>query len=152
MGETLNLTRWQTVQVNEKTFETTVDGVFSGGDVVTGAATAIEAIAAGRKAAYAIDTYIREGRARPEPEEFLSRKDAFSKVTHQGPAVARNPRPGACMPMIPVDERVRGLRRGRAGLLGGGPAPRRRRGAWSAAASRCSTATSGSTRPSTASR
>ena len=35
-GEALNLTRWQTVQVNEKTFETTVEGVFSGGDVVTG--------------------------------------------------------------------------------------------------------------------
>ena len=29
-GETLNLTRWQTIQVDEKTFETTVDGVFSG--------------------------------------------------------------------------------------------------------------------------
>ena len=57
-GATLNLTRWQTVQVNEKTFETSVEGVFSGGDVVTGAATAIEAIAAGRKAAYAMDTYI----------------------------------------------------------------------------------------------
>ena len=79
-GESLNLTRWQTVQVNEKTFETTVEGVFSGGDVVTGAATAIEAIAAGRKAAYAIDTYIRQGKARPEPEEFVSRKDAFAKV------------------------------------------------------------------------
>ncbi len=45
LGEVLNLTRWQTIQVNEKTFETSVDGVFSGGDVVTGAATAIEAIA-----------------------------------------------------------------------------------------------------------
>jgi NADPH-dependent glutamate synthase beta subunit-like oxidoreductase len=35
-GEALALTRWQTVQVNEKTFETSVEGVFSGGDVVTG--------------------------------------------------------------------------------------------------------------------
>ena len=80
LGETLALTRWQTVQVNERTFETTVDGVFSGGDVVTGAATAIEAIAAGRKAAYAIDRYVATGRAEPEPAEVYSRKDVYHKV------------------------------------------------------------------------
>lgn len=79
-GETLNLTRWQTIQVNERTFETSVEGVFSGGDVVTGAATAIEAIAAGRKAAHAIHTYITKGKAEPEPFEFVSRKDTFAKV------------------------------------------------------------------------
>jgi len=80
LGESLSLTRWQTVEVNERTFETTVDGVFSGGDVVTGAATAIEAIAAGRKAAYAIDRYVVTGRAEPEPVEVYSRKDAYRKV------------------------------------------------------------------------
>lgn len=79
-GETLNLTRWQTIQVNDQTFETSVEGVFSGGDVVTGAATAIEAIAAGRKAAYAIDKYITGGQAEPEPFEFISRKDTFAKI------------------------------------------------------------------------
>jgi formate dehydrogenase major subunit len=105
-GESLNLTRWQTVQVNEKTFETTVDGVFSGGDVVTGAATAIEAIAAGRKAAHAIDTYIREGAARPEPEEFLSRKDTFAKVGVKD-LRGRETKPKRHIPMIPVDQRVK---------------------------------------------
>ena len=80
LGESLSLTRWQTVQVNERTFETSVDGVFSGGDVVTGAATAIEAIAAGRKAAYAIDRYVATGRAEPEPVEVFSRKDVYRKV------------------------------------------------------------------------
>lgn len=105
-GETLNLTRWQTVQVNDKTFETTVDGVFSGGDVVTGAATAIEAIAAGRKAAHAIDAYVRTGKAQPEPVEFVSRKDAFRKVTREdlreGPRHARR-----AMPALPVEERIK---------------------------------------------
>ena len=75
-----NDTRWQTIQVNEKTFETTVEGVFSGGDVVTGADTAIEGIAAGRKAAYAIDRYVATGRAEPEPVEVYSRKDAYHEV------------------------------------------------------------------------
>jgi formate dehydrogenase major subunit len=107
-GETLGLTRWQTVQVNEKTFETTVEGVFSGGDVVTGAATAIEAIAAGRKAAYGIDTYLREGVARPEPVEFLSRKDTFAKVTVSD-LRSQVSKPKRVMPLIPVDERVKGF-------------------------------------------
>jgi len=107
-GESLGLTRWQTVQVDEKTFETSVEGVFSGGDVVTGAATAIEAIAAGRKAAHAIDTYLRKGKAEPEPSEFLSKKDAFSKVTLQD-LRSHEAKPRRTMPLIPVDERVKGF-------------------------------------------
>jgi formate dehydrogenase major subunit len=103
-GEVLNLTRWQTIQVQQGTFETSVEGVFAGGDVVTGAATAIEAIAAGRKAAYAIDTYIMTGRAQPEPVEFCSRKDAYHKVTvddlRDG---SRHPR--RSMPLLPPEER-----------------------------------------------
>ena len=107
-GEVLNLTRWQTVQVNEGTYETSVEGVFSGGDVATGAATAVEAIAAGRKAAYSIDTYVRTGRARPEPKEFCSRKDAFRKVTVED--LRDNTRTTRrTMPSLPVDERVRGF-------------------------------------------
>ena len=46
--------------VNEETNETTKDGVFAGGDAVTGAATVILAMGAGRKAAKAIDEYIQK--------------------------------------------------------------------------------------------
>jgi formate dehydrogenase major subunit len=103
-GETLNLTRWQTVNVNDKTFETSVEGVFSGGDVVTGAATAVEAIAAGRKAAHAIDRYITTGKAEPEPFEFVSRKDTFAKVT-QVDLKSTEKIPHRPMPLIPPVER-----------------------------------------------
>ncbi len=104
-GETLNLTRWQTIQVNERTFETSVEGVFSGGDVVTGAATAIEAIAAGRKAAHAIDTYLVKGKAEPEPWEFLSKKDVFRKVQAEDlPEGARYARRE--MPVVAPEERI----------------------------------------------
>src|ERR1019366_510964 len=105
LGESLSLTRWQTVEVNERTFETTVDGVFSGGDVVTGAATAIEAIAAGRKAAYAIDRYVTTGRAEPEPVEVYSRKDAYHtvKVEDLPPGSADGRRR---MPVLPPAERA----------------------------------------------
>jgi formate dehydrogenase major subunit len=104
-GETLNLTRWQTIQVNDKTFETSVEGVFSGGDVVTGAATAVEAIAAGRKAAYAIDRYVATGTAEPEPVEFVSRKDVFAKVT-KADLKSSSPMPLRPMPLIPPVERT----------------------------------------------
>jgi NADH-quinone oxidoreductase subunit F len=45
--------------VNETTLETTRSGVFAGGDVVTGPATVIAAVAAGHKAATMIDRYLR---------------------------------------------------------------------------------------------
>ena len=45
--------------VNEETNETTKDGVFAGGDAVTGAATVILAMGAGRKGAKYIDEYIQ---------------------------------------------------------------------------------------------
>ncbi len=104
-GEVLNLTRWQTIQTQEGTGETSVEGVFAGGDVVTGAATAIEAIAAGRKSAYAIDTYLAGEGARPEPKEFLSRKDTFAKVTVADlrSPVASTRRP---MPLLSVEDRI----------------------------------------------
>ncbi|UCH07167.1 MAG: FAD-dependent oxidoreductase [Deltaproteobacteria bacterium] len=53
------VTRNNTLKVNPLTMATNVDGVFAGGDVVSGPATVIEAIAAGRKAAIAIDKYLR---------------------------------------------------------------------------------------------
>lgn len=45
--------------VADDTGKTTKQGVFAGGDIVTGAATVISAMGAGKKAAYAIDEYIR---------------------------------------------------------------------------------------------
>ncbi len=48
-----------TVKVNGLTLETTMPGVFAGGDAVSGPATVIEAIAAGKEAAISIDRYLR---------------------------------------------------------------------------------------------
>ncbi len=53
------LTRWGTFKVDPDTLQTTIAGVFAGGDVVTGPATVIEAIAAGKEAAESIDRFIR---------------------------------------------------------------------------------------------
>ena len=45
--------------VNEETMQTTKEGVYAGGDAVTGAATVIKAMGAGRHAAKSIDEYIK---------------------------------------------------------------------------------------------
>lgn len=57
--EKFELTRWGTFKVDPDTLQTNVSGVFAGGDVVTGPATIIEAIAAGKEAAESIDRFIR---------------------------------------------------------------------------------------------
>ena len=53
--------KWGTIIVDPATMATTRPGVFAGGDVVTGPSSVIDAIAAGKAAAEAIDHYL-EGR------------------------------------------------------------------------------------------
>ncbi len=57
-GEAVESTRWGTFVADDETLQTNVSGVFAGGDCVTGPDTVIEAIAAGKKAASAIDAYL----------------------------------------------------------------------------------------------
>lgn len=54
----LNIPAGAGFKVDRDTMETTIPGVFAGGDCVTGPSTVIEAIAAGRKAAMCIDRYL----------------------------------------------------------------------------------------------
>jgi formate dehydrogenase major subunit len=74
-------TRNKRLQADAVTFETGRPGVFATGDVRIGAATVVQAIAEGRRAAYAMDAYLRghdlasirtrQTLAEPQPE-FLS--------------------------------------------------------------------------------
>lgn len=50
----LDVQKWGGIIVNEETMETSKENVYAGGDVVTGAATVILAMGAGKKAAHAI--------------------------------------------------------------------------------------------------
>ncbi|MBT7617239.1 MAG: FAD-dependent oxidoreductase, partial [Calditrichaeota bacterium] len=54
----LEITKWNTIQVDENTLSSNRSGVFAGGDVVTGPNTVIAAIAAGKRVANMIDRYI----------------------------------------------------------------------------------------------
>lgn len=58
----LKLNKWGYI-IADETGATSVPGVFAGGDIVTGAATVILAMGAGKEAAVAIDKYITEKKA-----------------------------------------------------------------------------------------
>lgn len=62
----LELDRGGRLRVDAKTLRTNREGVFAGGDLVTGPNTVVDAIAAGRKAAGVIDRYLR-GKELVEP-------------------------------------------------------------------------------------
>jgi glutamate synthase (NADPH/NADH) small chain len=56
----LKTTRKNYIEADPETLKTSKEGVFAGGDIVTGGATVILAMGAGRRAAKAIDEYLRE--------------------------------------------------------------------------------------------
>ncbi len=57
--ERLKTASWGGIIVNEETMETSIPGVYAGGDIVTGAATVILAMGAGKTAADAMDAYLQ---------------------------------------------------------------------------------------------
>jgi len=59
----LETSDWGTFIADEETGQTSKEGVFAGGDVVTGSATVIKAMGAGRGAAQAIHQYLSNGQA-----------------------------------------------------------------------------------------
>lgn len=80
-GRELELTRWNTYVVDEKTMMTNVEGIFAGGDAADdGPTVAIDAIRDGQKAAWAIRAWLL-GEELPDGP-FVVRKDFWSKPGH----------------------------------------------------------------------
>ena len=55
----LRLTKKKNIDADHATGVTSVKDIFAGGDIVTGAATVIEAMGAGKHAARSIDRYLK---------------------------------------------------------------------------------------------
>jgi formate dehydrogenase major subunit len=79
LGE-IEVTKWDTIVADEKTFATNIEGVFSGGDVATGPAAAIDAIGAGHKVATVIDRYLQKGAILPAWKEFVSKTASLGEL------------------------------------------------------------------------
>ena len=80
----LRKTRWGTIDADSETAETSLDGVFAVGDAVTGPSSVIQAIAGGKKAAQAVDCFLRgapfEPLPRMKPEDVVDKPPAPDDV------------------------------------------------------------------------
>ena len=94
----LNYTSWGTLEVDPITLQTHIAGVFAGGDVVSGPADVVVAVAAGKEAAISIDRYLRgvslteERQIKPKRVENVSKERAQLKAR-------------ASTPLLKLDER-----------------------------------------------
>ena len=91
IGQTLNtanfdpdsqveLTKRGYISINEETMETSVAGVFAGGDCTSGPATAVEAISAGRRAATSVNQYLNGQPVAPEIKPYNCRKGELDEI------------------------------------------------------------------------
>lgn len=90
--------------VDPMTLATTRQGVFSGGDVRTGPATAIEAIADGKRAALSIDKYLKGEELK---ESIIGEKEIPVKTSEIPTPKAKKAREK--MPTLPLEQRLGGF-------------------------------------------
>jgi len=81
----LDLNKWGNIVADEQTLATSKEGVFAGGDIVTGAATVILAMGAGKTAARSIDRYL-QGQPLMTPEEEEEIRAAAEKAAEKAAA------------------------------------------------------------------
>ena len=100
LPDKLEYTRLGTLQVDGVTLQTNIDGVFAGGDVVSGPADVISVVAAGKEAAISIDRYLRGAdmkEGRPEPRnrvKFINKEGVQKKARAKMPALPAAERKG----------------------------------------------------------
>ena len=92
------------------TYTTNVEGVFAGGDSVSGPSTVIQAIASGIQAAESIDRYLRGKDLYAERKKITEREKVIKDITGLKKTKRRN------MPMLPVAERVENFKEVALGL------------------------------------
>jgi len=84
----LGLNKWGYIVADDDTQATNLPGVFAGGDIVTGGATVILAMGAGRRAARAIGAYLQGDRPWPVTKDHVA---AFVPKTPLPPEAAAPP-------------------------------------------------------------
>lgn len=103
----LQITRWNTFEVEPATCQTNVPYIFAAGDSATGPALVVDAIGGGRKAARSIDQFLRGKPVLPQPRALLNKHipgtifESVYGVSH----TKRTP-----MPELPVAQRIHNLK------------------------------------------
>jgi NADPH-dependent glutamate synthase beta subunit-like oxidoreductase len=93
------LTEDGTIQVDAITGETTLRGVFAGGDIVSGASTVVGSISAGRRAAISMDRYLRG-------ENLRTEREPISEIVKEPPKEGMRNLARMKKPLLPVDQRI----------------------------------------------
>ncbi|MHA2022843.1 MAG: FAD-dependent oxidoreductase, partial [Candidatus Thorarchaeota archaeon] len=99
--EDLEYTEWGLIQTDKQSHQTSVEGVFAGGDAVSGPATVVKAVGAGKKAAVSINRYIR---GEPVSQE-ISTPGTITATIDADKAQATEER-RAAMPMLEAEGRA----------------------------------------------
>jgi NADPH-dependent glutamate synthase beta subunit-like oxidoreductase len=104
-GDSVPQTAWNTIRVDPLTLATSVNGVFAGGDAVTGPKNFIEGLAAGRKAALSIHRYLSgEALGKNREAEGVSTELVSVNIDK----VESQPRVGE--PALPVESRKKNFK------------------------------------------
>ncbi|MFC1986528.1 NADH-quinone oxidoreductase subunit NuoF [Chloroflexota bacterium] len=99
----LERTRWETLVVDSNTLATNISGIFAGGDFVTGPGMVIDAIAAGRRGAIAIDKYLNGDTSRVEIYDLKSR--VVGELPGQEVEESWEVQPRLAVPILPPQDR-----------------------------------------------
>jgi NADH-quinone oxidoreductase subunit F len=104
----LERTRWEMLAVDSNTLATNIPGIFAGGDFVFGPGMVIEAIAAGRRGAIAIDKYLKGDTSRVEIYDL--RAGVIGEVVSGVEEETWEAQPRLEMPRLPPQERRYGFK------------------------------------------
>jgi len=103
------------IEVDKETMQTSTEGVFSGGDCASGPATVVQAVGAGKRAAYSINRYLNGEPVIPPVKPFNSSKGELNEIDPT--EFADKPKiPRAKMQAISVGERKHNFREVETGL------------------------------------
>ncbi|MCP4110452.1 MAG: FAD-dependent oxidoreductase [Desulfobacteraceae bacterium] len=101
--EKLDITRWNTIDSNPETLQSSIPYIFTGGDSATGPSLVVEAIGGGRRAARSIHQYLSGEEVTPVPKS-LYKKQIPESVFDAVEGVVKTPR--AELPELSVKERI----------------------------------------------
>ncbi len=97
-------TRWNSIQTDDLTMATNITGVFAAGDSVLGAATVVEAIGTGRKAARSIHLYLNDEEVAAQ-DNWVTNPKKQVRTTEEIPG-APSSEARAKMPELEVPQRA----------------------------------------------
>ncbi len=102
--EKLELTRWNTIDNDPETLQSSIPYIFTGGDSATGPSLVVEAIGGGRRAARSIHQYLAGEEVTSTPGS-LRKKHIQESLFESVDGIVKTPR--AEMPELSVEERIK---------------------------------------------